>query len=393
MSSEVIKIFKGVFLICENLCNLWTNDFLNVSAPTHIPPFMRKIILNLHLYGALIAGIFLIILGVTGAIIAFEDDLDRLFNARLYKVELQPTALSITAIVAALEKAYPAKHISLLRLPAHPSDAYITQLGSKQIFINGYTGAIIGERTTPTLLNQIHQLHMRLLAGNTGAEITKWTAVLSVFLILSGLYLWFPLKMARIKLAAPRRKFSYQIHNVAGIYFALFLFVLSLTGIVLGFDEIITPWFYKVTHTSPPPRNFPSIVQPGGNPITADDALNLARATLPGATPSYIVIPQKPAVSFMVSLRFPEDLTGGRSWVNIDQFSGKVLFVENSRTPTAGAGIINLNRAIHTGDIYGYPTKILMSLSSLMLAIQVITGYCMWWKKLCSRSPAQSSRE
>src|ERR1700722_14398782 len=136
---------------------------------------MRKIILNLHLYGALIAGIFLIILGVTGAIIAFEEDLDRLFNARLYKVEQQPAALSIAAIQTAFEKAYPGQHLNKLRLPFRPGDAYITQLGSKQIFINGYTGAIIGERATPTVLAKIHQFHMRLLAGKTGQEVTKWT--------------------------------------------------------------------------------------------------------------------------------------------------------------------------------------------------------------------------
>jgi len=359
---------------------------------------MRKLILNLHLYGALIAGVFLIILGVTGSILAFEEDLDRLFNAKLYHAgpkasEGQQTApSSIWEVQAALEKAYPGQHISILRLPFRPGDAYITQLGSKQIFVNGNTGAIIGERTTPTLLANIHQFHMRLLAGRKGEEFTKWAAVLSVFLIFTGIYLWFPLRRIASSFGKSRRGFNFEFHSIAGIYFALFLLVLSITGIVLGFDEIITPWFFKVTHSAPSSRNVPSIVQPGGKPITADNAVNLAEATLPGAKPSYIVLPQKPAASFMVSMRFPEDLTAGRSWVNVDQFSGKVLFVENSRTPPAGTGLITLNRALHTGDICGYPTKILMSLSSLMLAIQVITGYCIWWKKLRGTSTkAQSS--
>jgi uncharacterized iron-regulated membrane protein len=40
-----------------------------------------------------------------------------------------------------------------------------------------------------------------------------------------------------------------------------------------------------------------------------------------------------------------------------------------------------VNRALHTGDIFGYPSKIVMALSSLLLVLQAITGYYMWWKR------------
>ena len=82
-------------------------------------------------------------------------------------------------------------------------------------------------------------------------------------------------------------------------------------------------------------------------------------------------------------MRYPEDLTGGgRSWANVDQFSGKVVNFQNSRTVASGTKTIIINRALHTGDILGYFSKVLMSLSSLFLVIQAITGYFMWWKKL-----------
>ena len=37
---------------------------------------MRKLLLNLHLYSALIAGAFIIILGLTGSVMAFEPEID-----------------------------------------------------------------------------------------------------------------------------------------------------------------------------------------------------------------------------------------------------------------------------------------------------------------------------
>jgi uncharacterized iron-regulated membrane protein len=39
------------------------------------------------------------------------------------------------------------------------------------------------------------------------------------------------------------------------------------------------------------------------------------------------------------------------------------------------------NRAIHTGDIFGIPSKIEMSLASLMAVMQLVSGVGMWWKR------------
>jgi uncharacterized iron-regulated membrane protein len=68
-----------------------------------------------------------------------------------------------------------------------------------------------------------------------------------------------------------------------------------------------------------------------------------------------------------------------------------VVGFQSSRTAPAAARTIIINRATHTGDIFGYPSKILVSLSSLMLIIQAITGYYLWWKKLGTRQAPEST--
>jgi uncharacterized iron-regulated membrane protein len=89
--------------------------------------------------------------------------------------------------------------------------------------------------------------------------------------------------------------------------------------------------------------------------------------------------------TFTALMKFPEDRTpAGRSRVAIDQFSGKVLWVENSRTAPAGTRIMNLNRPIHTGDIYGWATRLIACAASFLLAVQSISGVFMWrpfWRK------------
>src|SRR5208282_3413276 len=130
-------------------------------------------------------------------------------------------------------------------------------------------------------------------------------------------------------------------------------------------------------------KNIPSIPQNGVTPITPDQGLQIALAALPGTQALSLSVPGGPKASYLVALHYPEDLTpGGRSWANVDQFSGKVVSFQDSRTAAMGTRAIIFNRATHTGDILGYPTKILMSLSSLMLVMQAITGYYMWWRKL-----------
>ena len=117
---------------------------------------------------------------------------------------------------------------------------------------------------------------------------------------------------------------------------------------------------------------------PAGAPIGPDRAVAIARATLPGAVPISVNLPPPTGV-YAISARYPEDLTpGGRSRIFIDQYSGAVLLAEGSRTAPAGSRAITLNRAIHTGDVFGTPSKIVMSLGSFMVILQLITGVVMW---------------
>lgn len=68
------------------------------------------------------------------------------------------------------------------------------------------------------------------------------------------------------------------------------------------------------------------------------------------------------------------------SLVIVDPFSGSVLFAESSRTAPAGTRLHSLNRAMHTGDVLGLPSKIVMSLASLTAPILFLSDVAMWWK-------------
>ena len=62
----------------------------------------------------------------------------------------------------------------------------------------------------------------------------------------------------------------------------------------------------------------------------------------------------------------------------------------DSRRAPAGYRLVNLNRALHTGDILGIPSKVAMSLASLMMPFQFLTGIVMWRKARRRESQARA---
>ncbi|SPE34622.1 Propeptide, PepSY amd peptidase M4 [Candidatus Sulfopaludibacter sp. SbA6] len=317
---------------------------------------------------------------------AFEPELDHLLHARLSYVTRQARTLSLAEIAAAMEKAFSGERIGGLQISTDPGLSYGVALRRGLVSVNQYTGEILGFRPGgPDFLSRVHQLHLRLLWQNRadpGKKIVSWAGVVILFLLFSGLYLWWPYKRLRISRAASGFRFWFELHNSFGILSFVFLLVLSFTGVMIGFEQTTVPMFYRITGSQPSERPAqPSPPPPGATPISPDQAIEIARQAIPGATPFQIQVPG-PRGAYQIRSRFPEDLTpGGRSAVIVDQYTGKVLFAEGFLTAPAGARMVIQNRAIHTGDIFGIPSKTVMSLACLMMVAQAISGACMWWKR------------
>jgi uncharacterized iron-regulated membrane protein len=347
---------------------------------------MRKLLFNLHLYCALAAAIFVVIIGVTGSIMAFEPELDRLLNPSLFRVTPQGAPLPASALFRAAAAAYPGQRIGSIRLPQGPDESAQFGVKGKQVFLNPYTGAILGERAGATMLGTIHQLHLRLLMGEAGSNVVTIATCVLLFLVISGIYLWWPLKRVTIATGAGARRFHFDLHNTAGIFSAAFLLILGATGVAVHFDNRLEDFLHQRAGTRRLVRKMTSEAPKSAAPIDVDQAIQTALSAMPGTQALVVAPPANAKAAYLVALRFPEDLTpGGRSWVTIDQYDGKILSSQNSRTVAAGSRTIIWNRAIHTGDVYGLPTKTLMSLASLMLVVQAITGVYLWWIKLRAR--------
>jgi len=355
---------------------------------------VRKALLNLHLCIGLAAAIFLVILGLTGSIMAFEGDIDHWLHPGFWYVT-EDRYLAEDILIAGVERQFAPLHVAAVQVSQHRNLAQLMQLtDSSTVTVNPYTGVVLGRRSGPTRIEKwlgfIHQVHLRLAGDGrapwapAGKIAVSYAGLALFFLVPSGLILWWQTKRASIRWKAHWFRICFDTHHVIGIYVGLFLGIAAFTGTLIGFE-----WgeraIYRLTHSSrprfgPPPE---STAVAGGVSIGVDRAIATAKRAIPKATVDFILLPVNPTAAYQVILRVPEETSGSaHSGVTIDQFSGKTLEVRNFLTDSQGYRWIRFNRSIHTGDIAGLPGHIVMSLSSLLLVVSAITGIVIWLKKL-----------
>ena len=345
----------------------------------------RRFLFQAHLYTGLTAAVFLALAGITGSILAFEDDYDHWFHPSLWRVRPQSARLSEQQIVdrgEALLRAQGSAHVEQIELGDWRTAQVLLLTDRSRIFVNPYTGAILGTREglskVELVVGYIHQLHVRLLAGNTGEWIVDIATMLVLFLIPTGLYLWWDKKRLKVKLSRSMRRITWDVHNVLGVYGCLFLIALAITGLLLAFE---TPLYWMVRSDPWRQAAMPRSASPqsGASVPAVDEFMSAADRALPGAQIYEIHLPQRARSPVQILKRGPG--MAGHSTVFLDRYTAGVLRVDDlSKLPRSYRAHL-IDEAIHRATILGMPSKFLFSFASLVLAALAVTGCMMWWPK------------
>ena len=348
---------------------------------------IRTLWLKAHLWVGLTIALPLIVVALSGAVLVFEDALDRALNPAVSFVTPGEHMLPLDELMARAKAAFPDAQLNAFSLPESPGlalqiSASAKPQGAFAIALDQYTGQVLGTRSGPGLARQIHLLHTRLFAGEVGEWIVGTITFLTLFMAIAGMVLWWPRKILTVKTTASGRRINFDLHNVFGFYASAVFFFIALTGLMIAFERWTDPIFLKLNEAPVPPLARESTVIPGAHPLSADALARAAEAALPGAFVRNLGIPNGGKNSIVAFMKFPEDRTpAGRSRVVLDQYSGQVLTLISTRTAPAGTRVINLKRSAHTGDIFGAATRALYFVTCLMLAGQVVTGFFIWWKR------------
>lgn len=138
---------------------------------------MRKSIYTLHVYSALVTGLILVVIAVTGCLLVFELRMDRRLDPAVSYIEPKGDPAPFGTIMEQLNAAYLRQKITEINV-GEPGISVMARVSGKRVFVNPYTGRIIDSRTGEPASFHLRHLHRELAGGKMGATIVNVTTFL-----------------------------------------------------------------------------------------------------------------------------------------------------------------------------------------------------------------------
>jgi len=356
-----------------------------------------------HVYLGIIAGFIIAVVGVTGSLLVFRDEIDAALNPSLFKVMAEQRRMPVEEIVPLVKKQYPNYQFSYMALPGKsPPSPYIFYNLKKeeQFFINPYTGKMTGKRMyESSFIHIVTDIHTSLLVPVAGKYIVGISALILLILTITGLRLWIPKKWKQLKqvltvnFKASFKRQNYDWHNVLGFYSAPVVSLIALTGFCMTFSIVIIPMLFSLSGL--PPQGAAKLLgakskyYAGAVVIPVQQLTAIKEHELPGSEIAGIAFPADSTGNFRMDIRdkgVPAE--GKREMLIVDQYSGKILLNSRKDFPPVAAAYLSWLNPIHYGNFGGLPTKILALLGGLIPMALFITGFIIWyprWQKQKSR--------
>jgi uncharacterized iron-regulated membrane protein len=344
-----------------------------------------------HLWMAFVAGLPLLIVAVTGALLVFPDQTRTLLSGVPSSVLAASTRLSYTEMVrrmdAQLERDEQANRLVFSAAPAGVVRASTTK--GRSITFDPYRGDVLELSERSGVMDFVVRLHASLTMGRPGVIITGITSGLLCLLGLTGIILWWPVgrwsaNYFRIRTVSGLRRFNFDLHRVGGFYASVIMFPIGFSGCWMAFGSSLDPIVYAITGTTSeqvrPPKDIAFERHPA---VTPDDAVAAASAEFPGwlVYRLYVPTPQVPyyRVFLNASDRFEARTNEARLWVH--PVTGLAKCEQDPRTWSAGDAICAWKLPLHFGTFGGLATRWLYLGGTLMPVVLTATGVIIWARR------------
>lgn len=345
---------------------------------------MRKLLSWLHLWVGLSAGVLFALLGLSGSVLVFHEDLLRWQHPQLEGHAPHADGAVLGAILA---RETPAG-LRSIQLPDPSMPTYVGFYGDgRRAYFAPQDGSTLLVRDTDDdVLLWLQDLHVHFLAGEAGEQVVGAVGWVALVLLLSGVYLWWPkrgLLAASLRWFAsppPRRWLSW--HRSTGVLVLPLLLLLVVTGVGMvyhaGARSLLTGLFGGGAIPAAPLR------APDGA-VDWPAVLARAQAGLPGARLTRTAAPAQGEGVVSFRARMPGEWhVNGRSTVHVDLAGRTVLLAHDATAQAAGARMTEAIYPLHIGAVGGPLLRWLTALAGLVPAFLLVTGF-MFWRRRPSR--------
>lgn len=370
---------------------------------------MKPWLLRLHRWSGLLIAAVVLVVGSTGAVTAYQAEIDRWLNPDLLRVE-KPSSpgvgvarpmqgVALDALVRTAEAAWPGMRATSVRVPQVADESFEVSVAPSAaqdfsghyVYVDGYRGVILGSRPfAPDAMSRrgivasLYQLHYSLAASRTGVWLVSIVAAVWIVTVLLGLVLAWPRswrelrRIARPRLQGTAAHFNLDLHRLTGLCAAPVLVVVLATGIALNLSPQATSLlgrFSPLTFEPTLPARDATAVQAM---VGWQTAFGAARKAQPAAR-SYSAYLDPQRSVYVVRMREPGAIhRRGQSRVYVDAHDAQVLAVWNPRQGSAGDRVWAWQNPLHSGHALGAAGRLLVCLSGFAALLFVVTGVPLW---------------
>lgn len=409
----------------------------------------RRLCLFLHRWIGLALAGFLLIVGLTGSLLAFFPELERAINPEFYPVQASGKMLSAGELAERVETLVPQARVNAVYLVGNqgatmavvaprkdPQTGQPGVLGFDQIYLDPYTGEVLAKRMrgvishgVTNLMQFLYRLHWGLALDKTGIWILGVAALLWTIDCFTSFYLTLPSRARRadssasppraparsfwarwkpawqVKTGASTYRFNFDLHRAGGLWLWGVLLVFAWSSVYMNlWDTVYTQATRLAFEYHEPWTDLPVLADPIDEPRIgwreADRIgarLMAEQAEVHGfevAQPVTLRLDRTRGVYayFVRSSRDIQDKRG-RTRVFFDANDGTLKLVLLPTGQFTGNTITSWLIALHDANVFGLPYRIFVSILGLCIAMLSVTGVYVWWKKRQARLKSRLRRD
>lgn len=412
----------------------------------------RRFWVFIHRYAGLFMAFFLIVAGLTGSILAFDDEMKGWLNPPLHvEAKGRPTLdpFDLRERVLAM---IPNGRINAITFQRKPDEAYRVRVEPREdpatgqpydlafnsVTLDPYTGAELSRAKEPegfwpltkeNIIPFIVALHYRLaVPGSIGTWLFGIAAVIWTIDCFIGVYLTLPSWPPKqpnggaprprvrhswwmrwqpawlVKWWGPPHRVNFDLHRASGLWTWVMLFILAWSSVAFNLGEqVYYPVMKVLFDLQDPYGDRPAVESPqpdptlswreayaAGSQFMAEQARAHGFAVQREETLFYD--PDKGVFFYVVHSDRDVSNEGGGTVVMLDATTGQFAGLTLPSGQSAGTTITNWLLTLHMAAIWGVPFKIFVCVMGVVVAMLSVTGVYLWLKKRRSKAVAQERR-
>ena len=396
----------------------------------------RRFWLLLHRYVGLAMTAFLVIVGLTGSLLAFFAELDRLVAPHWYPPLSSGDLLDPGELALRAEMRVPQARVNSVYLGeaeraevtiaprSDPATGKPYELAHDTLLLDPVTGEEIGRRNwgaitdgVANLMPFIYKLHYELALGTFGIWVLGIAALAWTIDCFVGAYLTFPAGRGsgrsfwarwkpawKVKRRAGAYRLNFDLHRAGGLWLWAMLLVFAWSSVYMNLWDTIYTWATRaVFEYKAPWTELPALPKELGQPgLGWPEAHAVARslmdeqAAVHGFKVERVVAMRldRERGVYRYQVRSDREIQDRRGTTEVffDADSGALRLALRPSGQHTGNTVTNWLYALHEANVFGLPYRIFVCVLGLVIVMLSVTGVVIWDRKRRARKAGGASR-